>query len=191
SPISGIVQHRDAEPGETIGPDDTPFTVVNTDEVWLFVDLFERHITKVAAGQSVQFSARALSDRNFAGTIDWVSRSLDEEARTVRVRATMNNPDDILRDGMFGTARINTKSDQRLALVPVDAVQTLQEDSVVFVPGKKDGAFRAQTVTLGQESEGVVEIQSGLEPGADVVLSGAFDLMSALTASGRSAAHSH
>ena len=59
------------------------------------------------------------------------------------------------------------------------------------MPGDETGVFRAVPVVTGAEGNGRIEIREGLSPGDRVVTDGAFDLKSALTASGRSAAHSH
>lgn len=60
---------------------------------------------------------------------------------------------------------------------------------MVFVPGQEDGSYKAVQVMVGKENEGYVEIASGLQPGDQAVIAGAFDLKSALTSQSRSAAH--
>lgn len=192
APMDGVIQRRDAVPGQPLSPQETPIHIVNNERMWVMVDVFEQALPRVAPGQTVQLSVRALPGRTFTGTSDWVSRELDEESRTVQMRAVVENEDGALRAGMFGTASIITGSEQDYALVPVDAVQTLEENQqVVFTPAAEEGAFLATPVETGLESGGMVEIVSGLRPGEPVVFTGAFDLMSALTASGRSAAHNH
>jgi cobalt-zinc-cadmium efflux system membrane fusion protein len=76
-------------------------------------------------------------------------------------------------------------------MIPIDAVQTIESEQVVFVPGNEDGSYKPVEVMLGSENEGYVEIASGLKPGQQAVIAGAFDLKSALTAQGRSASHGH
>lgn len=191
APIGGTVQRRDLVPGQTVSAQETPIHIVDNERMWVMIEAFERDLPRLQTGRKVELTVRALPGRIFVGETDWVSRELDERARTVRVRAVVPNEDGALRAGMFGTARVATDSEQRFALVPVDAVQTVDDDRVVFVPGDEAGAFRAATVTTGDESGGQVEIRAGLEPGDRVVTAGAFDLKSALTAAGRSAAHSH
>lgn len=191
SPIAGVVQRRDLVPGETVGPGDTPIHIVDTRRMWLSIEASEQAIPELATGLPVILTVRPLPGREFTGRTDWVSRELDAQARTLRVRAMVDNPDGLLRAGMFGTARIRTGSEGDYALVPVDAVQSLEGREVVFVPGDEPGAFRAVGVVTGREAGGRIEIRSGLEPGADVVTAGAFDLTSALTAADRSATHSH
>lgn len=191
SPIKGIIQRRDLAPGDTVEPDKTPIYVVDTQQMWVMVDAFERDVPLLTLGQEMELTVRSLPGHTFRGTVDWVSLELEENTRTVRVRAIVNNPEQILRAGMFGTARIHTGKVGKTPMVPVDAVQTVGEEKVVFVPGDEDGSFQPVQVTLGEESDGWVEIAAGLELGARVVIGGAFHLKSALTAVGRGAGHGH
>lgn len=192
SPAAGTVQRRDLVRGQHVAPDGAPLHIVDTTHMWLMIEAFEQSLSRLTEGDPVRFRTRAVPGRSFSGAIDWISASLDETSRTLRVRARLDNPDGLLRDGMAGTATIEASGDhRRLALVPIDAVQRIGERQVVFVPGQEDGAFRAQTVSTGSEGDGQVGVREGLEPGEMVVVRGAFDLMSTLTAGSRSAAHSH
>lgn len=191
SPVAGVVQHRDVSPGQTVGPTETPFHVASLDRLWVMINAFEQDVPRLRTGQPVTLSVRSLPGRTFEAVIDWISYELDPETRTVHVRAVVDNPDGALRAGMFGTAAVRVEADERLATIPVDAVQTLDGGPVVFVPGDEPGEFRAVPVTLGAEGAGIVEIASGLSPGDAAVVRGAFELMSAATAGGRSAEHEH
>ncbi|MEC9482669.1 MAG: efflux RND transporter periplasmic adaptor subunit [Halomonas sp.] len=191
SPIDGVLQRRDVSPGQTVGPESTPIHVVDTDTVWLEMDAFEKQIADLAVGQTVRLSLPALPEQGFQGQVDWISRELAAESRTLTVRAVIENPDGVLRAGMFGTATVQTDGHPGALLVPVGAVQRLEDKPHVFVPGHEPGAFRAKPVTVGHESNGMIEVRAGIEAGQPVVVEGAFDLMSILTAGGRSAAHSH
>lgn len=191
APIAGTIQRRDLVTGQTVSAQETPIHIVNSRRMWVMIDAFEQDLARLRPGQPVKLTVRALPGQSFTGKTDWVSHELDEQSRTVRVRAVVANDNGALRAGMFGTARIQTDAEQRFALVPVDAVQTVGEDKLVFVPAEEAGAFRAVVVQTGAEGDGQIEIRQGIEPGDKVVVAGAFDLMSALTASGRSASHGH
>jgi len=99
----------------------------------------------------------------------------------------VDNPERLLRAGMFGTARIGVGGGSITAMAPVDAIQTLDGKKVVFMVGDEGGAFMPVPVTLGEESDGFVEILSGALPGQQVVTEGAFSLKSALEAGGANA----
>ena len=191
TPMAGIVQRRDLVPGETISASETPIHVVDNSRMWVMISADEQTLPRLKPGLPVALQVRPLPERTFTGEIGWISAELDEQTRTVRVRATVENRDNLLKAGMFGRARIKTESERNFALVPVGAVQGVDEQDVVFVPGDEPGAFRAVPVVLGAESGGQVEIREGLTPSDAVVVTGAFDLASALTAGGRSASHSH
>jgi len=191
SPIKGVIQRRQISPGDTVGPDETPISVVDTSQVWVFVNAFEHDIPLLQKGQEIQLTVGSLPDNIFNGNLDWISRELKKETRTVEVRAIIKNPANLLRAGMFGTALIHTGKGPKTSIIPVDAIQTIEEQNVVFVPGDEDGSFRPVPVKLGQEADGWVEIFSELKPGDPVVISGAFNLKAAITAGKRSAAHGH
>lgn len=191
SPVAGIVQQRDLVVGQTVQADQTPIHIVDNRQMWVMIDVYEQALSGLGTGLPVELRVRPLPDQKFNGVTDWVSQQLDEQARTVRVRATIDNTSGVLRAGMFGTARIQTRNEKYLALVPIDAVQKLEQRDVVFVPDAETNAFIAQPVTLGTEGDGLVEIMQGLLPGDQVVVKGAFDLNSALTAGSRSADHAH
>ena len=213
SPISGRVEERDLSPGQSVSRSETPIHVADASTMWAMIDAYERDLTALEEGQDVVLDVRGLDGQTFRGQIDFISAQLDEESRTVKARAVIQNKNHQLRAGMFGTARIEAGSGWSSsegaasavsdsagaaaasagnAMIPTDAVQQVNGESVVFVPGEEEGAYRVQPVQTGAETEGgMVTITSGLAPGDVAVTQGAFDLKSALTASGRSAAHSH
>lgn len=191
SPIDGVVQERDVTPGQSVSPEETPIHVIDTRQIWVMIEAYERNIDDLETGQRVSLTTRALPERTFEGRIDWISRALEAGTRTLSVRAVIDNLNGLLRAGMFGTAAIQTEASGDGVLVPVGAVQTVEGGDAVFVPGEEPGAFRAVPVVLGAESAGMVEVLSGLRAGEPLVTAGAFDLKSVMTAGTRSAAHAH
>lgn len=191
APIAGTIQQRDLVPGQSLSPEETPIHIVNDEHMWVMLEAYEQDLPRLQPGQTMSLSVPALPGRDFEGVTDWVSRELDQQSRTIGVRAVVANPEGRLRAGMFGTATVQTNSEQRFALVPVDAVQTIEGETVVFVPGSKTNEFEAIEVVTGAEGGGQIEIREGLAPNDAVVVIGAFDLNSALTAGSRSADHGH
>jgi len=187
SPLAGVVQRRDVSPGDSVGPQETPFHVVEASSVWVMIDAFERDAGLLRTGQEVELSVRSLPERTFTGQLDWVSLELDEETRTVRARAVVDNAELGLRSGMFGSARIHVPEAVAAPMVPVDAIQTVGGERVVFVPVPE--GFEAVAVRLGEESGGWAEVVAGLGAEQQVVTAGAFHLMSALTAHQREVGH--
>jgi|GEM_PF-219907 len=191
TPMAGVVQRRDLVPGQSVSANETPIHVVDNSRMWVIIEADEQSLGRLQTGLTVKLNVRPLPDQTFTGEVNWISAELDAQSRTVRVRATVDNPDGVLKTGMFGTARIQTQSERQFALIPIDAVQSMGERSIVFVPGDEPGAFRAVPVVLGAEGGGQIEVRQGLSAGDAIVATGSFDLASVLTAGGRSAAHSH
>jgi cobalt-zinc-cadmium efflux system membrane fusion protein len=191
SPVAGVVQRRDISPGQTVGPSDTPIHVARLDRLWVMIDAFEQDVPRLETGQRVTLSLRSIPDTTFEAVTDWISFELDPETRTIKARAVVQNAGGMLRAGMFGTVLIHVDGGAGYATIPVDAVQTIDGGKVVFVPGDEPGEFRAVPARIGAEGAGMVELTAGLAPGDSAVVSGAFELMSAATAGGRSAEHGH
>ena len=76
-------------------------------------------------------------------------------------------------------------------VVPLSAIQMVDNRTVVFVPGGEEGEFAARPVTVGRESPRQAEVIEGLEAGARVVVAGAFVLKSELMRGQLGHGHAH
>ena len=190
SPQAGVVEKRALAPGERVRDHESPLLVAQTDSLWIQGQVPEKHASVVATDQTVQFRSKRDDSSVLEGQLDWVARHLDKKTRTLRVRAVVNNEAGV-KANQFGQLKIMREVEDGVPMVPVDAVQRLNGKPHVFVPGGKDGVFRAVGIETGAEGHGLIEVIAGLNADSEVVARGAFDLKSALTASGRSAEHSH
>ena len=84
---------------------------------------------------------------------------LEHETRTALARIILPNPDGALRPGTFVKAHIAVESDEVPITVPRDALQTIEGETVLFVP--TDHGFEAHPVVTGRSSHAIVEIASG------------------------------
>jgi cobalt-zinc-cadmium efflux system membrane fusion protein len=191
SPLSGVVQERNLSPGQTLSPNSTPIHIVNNSEMWVMVDAYERDIAYIQTGQAISLTVKSLPGKVFTGKIDWISNALDPDSRTLKIRAVVNNKKGLLKEGMYGTAGIINNEERKNPIIPVDAVQKIETEQVVFIPGDEEGSFKPVEVITGNENNGWVEIAGNIKIGEPVVTAGAFDLMSTVTSKTRSAAHGH
>jgi cobalt-zinc-cadmium efflux system membrane fusion protein len=191
SPFAGVVVERAAGRGEVVGTEDDLFTVADLRSLWIELDVYERDLHRATLEQSVGITTEAWPDRIFEGQIVYVADILDTERRTVRARVEVENHDGALKPGMFATATIQSENGHSVVAVPRDAVQTLEGEEVVWVPGEEEGEFFTVLVLLGEELPGDrVEIASGIEPGEVLVIGGAFTLKAEL-AKGEFGGHAH
>ena len=105
----------------------------------------------------------------------------------------LDNPDGVLRPGSFGTMSINpaTGGEETVPAVATGALQRLGEETVVFVPGDEEGAFRAVPITVSSRAGGLSHVQRGLAAGDRYVSEGAFVLKSELSRSELGEGHAH
>lgn len=192
SPIAGVVVERHATRGENVSPDDTLFIVADLSRVWVIGRVYEQQVAQVAPGMSATLSLNAFPGRSWSGTVDFVGATLDESTRTLPIRVELDNPDGLLRPGLFGSLRLASgQPTGSTVVVPLASIQTVDNRTVVFVPGDEDGEFAAHPVTVGRESSRQAEVLEGLEPGARVVVEGAFVLKSELMRGELGHGHAH
>lgn len=192
SPIAGVVVERHATRGENVSPDDTLFIVADLSRVWVIGRVYEQQVAQVASGMTATLTLNAYPGRTWTGTVDFVGATLDESTRTLPIRVEIDNPDGLLRPGLFGSLRLASgQPTSTSVVVPLSAVQTVDNRTVVFVPGHEDGEFAAHAVTTGRENTRQVEVLEGLEPGARIVVEGAFILKSELMRGELGHGHAH
>jgi len=179
APFAGEITDRAAVRGALVEPGKPLFTVVDRSAMWAMLQVPESALARVKPGQSVELRVDSLPGRVFVGKLTWVGPAVDERTRMVRARAEFGNPDGLLRDKMFATARILTRESQTSLLVPPAAVQWVEGRPLVFVK-LADDLFDARAVTLGARLGGQQEIVSGLRPQDEVAVNHAFALKSAM-----------
>jgi cobalt-zinc-cadmium efflux system membrane fusion protein len=182
SPVDGEVLMRNIGPGAEVqgqysgGAAQELFTIGEIDKVWVLADVYEVDIARVHVGASAVVTVPAYPDKEFKGTVDWVSGTLDPNTRTTKVRSTFDNPAKLLRPQMYATVRVSVDQKRALAIAR-DAVVSLGEYKVVFVElGESDGhvSFERLPVDVDQrEASPWLEVKHGLDAGQRVVTTGA------------------
>ncbi len=173
APVAGIVSERLVSEGALVGQT-TPIVTLIPPGLELKVAVEESNLAAVAAGQAVTVSVAAYPDREFRGTVRTVSPTVDPQSRTVEVKIDLEDPQGLLRPGMFAQVGIVTLSRPGALLVPRDAVVNLGTEQVVFVV-RENRAVRV-AVKLGISSANGYEVVEGLQEGEQVVVTGLSDL---------------
>lgn len=180
TPIGGFVLARDAVPGQSIPPDHVLAVVGDLERAYFLGRIFEKDLAAVKQGAIVDVRLNGYPEEVFAGVVESVGKQLDPAARTVTARIAVKNHDDLLKVGLFGTARVvtdGTVKNEKRVVVPLTAVTRIAGKDVVFVL-QSDGDFEMHPVTLGAVGANRVEILSGLREGENIVVQGVFSLKS-------------
>jgi len=169
----GVVEEIGVAEGAYVAQGTPVIRLVGTDPVWGVVELAEGAGPAPRAGAAASVSSSAYPDRNFDAHVDYVYPSVDPATRTLRVRLVLQNPDGLLKDGMYVSARIDAGDSDPVVYVPREAViRGGRTDQVILSLG--DGRFSPREVKVGRESGESLAILSGLETGQQVVTGGTF-----------------
>lgn len=191
APVGGTVIDRDVVIGQLADPSKTLFRIGDLSKLWLVAHVFERDAVRVQLGTTGTAAFAALPGTTVEGTIVWIGREVETASRTVPVRLEVPNPNGVLRPGMSATVSIPVGvTGGHVVAVPIAAVQRVGDTWSVFTP-KGPGVFEARPVGRGRDLGGEVEILSGLTPGAEVVVDGAFLLKAEFDKARGEGGHGH
>jgi multidrug efflux pump subunit AcrA (membrane-fusion protein) len=176
STISGTILQTPVNPGDTVSGQ-TAICVVG-DLGALAVETFvpERFSTCVEPGLPALVSFEAMPKESFAALVDEVSPVLDPASRTLRIRLRFTpgpsgRVDPRIKAGMFGTVSLVTDSRRDVPVIPRIAAINTYGSWVAFVV-KKDNTVERRFLTLGLESESLLEVLEGLRTGERIVTAG-------------------
>jgi len=170
APFEGVAGLRQVSPGAYVkaGQDIARLEGIGTLKVDFRVP--ENFLRRIRAGQQARFLVDAWPGETFAGVIYAVEPSVDEQTRTVMLRARLPNPGVRLKPGMFARVNLVLETRPKALLVPEQALVPVTNETYVFrvVDGK---AVRTRVET-GLRQPGEVEIVKGLEVDETVVVDG-------------------
>lgn len=177
APASGTIIERHASQGAVVTPSDPLYVISDLSRLWVIAQVPEEHLGALRQGMPVEVFVRAYPGLALPARVAWIGASLDPETRTVQVRCDVANADGKLKTEMYATLVFRTGSGEPSVVVPLSALQQVDNEPVVFVP-VEDNAFRARRVETGRQSDSSIEILGGLEPGEQIVVEGGFHLKS-------------
>jgi len=198
APISGMITSLPVQVGSTVSQQMTVAQVSKMDDLELRVHVAERFISKMQVGLSAEIRFEAYPSREFTGRVREVSPVVDPVSRTLELKISISDGTDILKAGMFGEVKIITEEKLKVVKIPSDSLVRRFGDDFVFVvnrdaagtsteasAGAEDtdagadtddsgmlGVAERRRVSAGIEIDQKLEIQSGLEPGEEVVYRG-------------------
>ncbi len=179
SPWPGVVIESGAITGSPVAADSQLFKIADTHSLWVTVQIPEGALAVLKAGAAARVRAGAFPGREFPGRLTMIAAELDGETRSGRGRVEIDNPEGLLRSGMFATVTLEPAENYRALAVPEQALRRRGDEVFVFVAAP-DGSFRKKQVKVGRIFDGWAEITSGLREAEQVVSDGSFTLKSEL-----------
>lgn len=174
APIAGTVIQRKIGLGQYInaGAAEPVYTIGDLSTVWLVANVRESDAPRMKVGAPVAVTVLAFPGQVFEARLDHVAPALDPNTRRLPVRAVMANPDLELKPEMFASFRIVSGDARSMPAVPADAIVYEGANARVWVANPATRSVVSRPVTVGDTSNGMVEIRKGLAVGETVVTSG-------------------
>ena len=169
APFTGRLGLRQVSEGAYVSSNDILVRLQQTNPIKLEFDVPERFSRDLRIGQRVEFSVEGIRQIFFA-EVYALSNEVESSTRTLMVRARCGNSGNILQPGNFAKVKITTSQNQKVVLVPTDAVIPILNGQQVLVI--RNGAASGQQVEVAQRLENYIAITGGLNPGDTVILSG-------------------
>jgi multidrug efflux system membrane fusion protein len=185
APFDGELGVRHVEVGQYLTAGTQIVTLTDLSTLYANFTVTEKDSANLKVGQTVRVAVDAYPGRTFDGKITAIEPQIATDTRNIRVQATLDNPDHILKPGMFATTTVLLPDKPAVVTVPETAVDyTLYGDSVFLITEKKEADGKTSLsavrtfVRTGNRLDGRAEVLSGLKPGDRVVAVGQLKLQS-------------
>jgi Cu(I)/Ag(I) efflux system membrane fusion protein len=187
--VSGTVSEVMAREGDYVKQGQPILRVSNLNSVWAEFDAYENQISQFKKGQKIRVSTNAYANKEFDAIISFIDPVLNNATRTVIVRATLNNKEDVFKPGMFVTGKIEgaiQATSFKTVAIPASAVLWTGERSLVYIKtSPNEPVFEMREITLGNRSGENYQVSSGLEYGDEIVTNGTFTVDAAAQLQGK------
>lgn len=176
APISGSVEAVMCKVGEGVMVGMPAFVVVNTGKMTVRVNVSENHISKLKKGQTAEVFFPDLG-KSFPSKIELVGNIINFTSRSFPVEVSLP-PSADLKPNMLAEVRIQDYVNNAALLVPVNAIQSMEGTDFAYLATPQNGVHYARKtiVKTGMQSEGKVELLSGVKEGELIIVTGQQDI---------------
>ncbi len=172
---NGVVLTRKVNPGEIIDKNKELFNIADLSTIWLVGYAFEKDVPHLKIGQNVKGMMQEYPNQNVYGKISYVASLLDEDKKTLEVRADIPNPDFSIKPNIYAEMTVNVGAINALS-VPNSALVKYGDYTFAYVMVKPH-VYEERKVETGRCNDYHTEVKSGLKKGETVVSKGGFSLL--------------
>jgi membrane fusion protein (multidrug efflux system) len=184
APFDGTAGIRAVNAGQMVKVGDPLVSLQTMGQVYFDFALPQQQLAEVKEGLDVKVATDAIPGHEFAGKLTAINSSIDPATRNVTLQATLDNPDNALRAGMFGRIQVLLPKTNPTLFVPATAVSYAPFGNSVFVIEKKKDEksgeesllLRQQFIRTGETRGDFVAVTDGLKGGEQLVSTGVFKL---------------
>ncbi len=186
APFDGRVGIRAINVGQYVSRGQALLPLQKLDPIYVNFTIPQRQLPELKIGRKVSVTTDAYENHPFEGEITAVNSVVDPATRNISVQATLGNPDEVLRAGMFVRVEVDLPATDSVIVVPATAIAYASYGNSVFIvetmkdkEGNEYLGVRQQLVKLGATRGDLVAISEGVKAGEQVVTAGVFKLRNA------------
>lgn len=173
APFDGVAGLRNISPGAYLTPDTVIASFQDNRSLRLDFSVPERYLAYIKPGQKVEFEIAGRVGKHEA-EIYAIEPTVEEQTRSLIVRAHVDNSDGQLVPGAFADVRVILEEIENALLIPPQAlIPGLKQQSVYLY---KDGVAEHRVVETGLRTNDAIQITHGLSPGEEVITTGILQL---------------
>ena len=169
APFAGTVANLDIEVGEVAAPGAPLLRLIQLDTVKVTVSVSDRDVVALRPDMAAQVSTDAQSSA-FEGRVSHINPAADPRTRAFTVEIAVDNSEHKLLPGMIAAVHIREQVGDQQLLVPQDWIVTHLDGLGVYI--EEEGVARWRPVTLGRVARNQVVVESGIESGVRIVITG-------------------
>ena len=174
APFNGLAGIRAVSLGQYVSPGTAIVDVQSYNPLLLDFSLPQSTVSQIGVGQKVVFTVNAYSGKSFVGRVTAIGSQVDPATRNIALQATLANPRNLLRPGMYGNVQLAVGHELRGVVVPETAVSYHTFGNYVYVvePEKGGSLVHERVVQVEDQRHGMALIASGVKAGETVVTAG-------------------
>lgn len=181
APFSGILGIRQINLGQYLAAGQAIVSLQSLNPIYVNFGVPQQESPHVRTGSRLELTSDDLPGLKFAGRVTAIDSVVSETTRNIQVQATLPNPDERLRPGMFVEVNLSLGSNQEVIALPASAINYAPYGDSVFVvtsetDAKGNRKVRQQFVKIQGSRGDQVGVVTGLNPGQEVATSGVFKL---------------
>ena len=182
APFSGRLGIRLVNLGQILSQGDAIVDSQTLDPIFVDFSLPQQDLSRLEEGLDVQITTDVLAEEILNGKITAINPGVDPETRNIRVQATVANPHEKLRPGMFVKVAVLLPDKGSILVIPATSILYAPYGDSVFVvdnitdekSGKSGLILRRQVIRTGEKRGDFVTVTTGLKEGETVVTTGVF-----------------
>lgn len=173
APFSGKVGLRNISVGEYLTPNTTIANLLSTNPVKISFSIPEKYVSQLKTNSSISFNIDG-NNKTYTGKIFAIEPGINEQTRTLQIKALAQNPNNELLPGSFAKVKLSLSAIKDALLIPTEAVIPVLKGKVVYV--SKNGKAQQVPIETGTRTADKILVLSGLNVGDTVLTTGAMAL---------------